>query len=442
MALEIAGFELIQGEPARLIPVASEKALEGRATSILLATLSVVEHFAAAVLGTVGQRVGSRASIQCLTEVVLPQDGNTKDRPDGLIVVTVGKRRWSALIEAKIGNAVLDADQIQRYLALARQHKIDAVITISNQFAALPTHHPLKIPKTATRTVKLFHWSWTSLLTQAIYQLDVEQDIDLEQRYILQEYCRYFSHTSSGVKTFDSMNKEWRDVCLTVKNGGKLLKTSDEVKNTVGAWHQEQRDIALLLTRELKAPVSVKLKKPHRDDPERRLKDDCSELVETNCLTSVFVIPDAASELTVTVNLGLRTITCVMELQAPEDRKSTKARVNWLLRQLKDSSEPSLEVIARWPSRAVDTCAPVSILRENPSALQSDNSSLTPHKFQVRLVRDVAGKFSGAKTFLEALNGAVIDFYRQAGEHLRVWTAPAPKLAKSEEVLVNDEAQS
>ncbi|RMB12664.1 hypothetical protein [Eilatimonas milleporae] len=428
MQRAITGLELIQGETARLIPVASEKALEGRATSILLATLAVVENFAAAILRTVGQRVGSRASIQCFTEVVLSQDGDQKDRPDGLIVVTVGKRTWSALIESKIGNAVIDAEQIQRYLALARQHKIDAVITISNQFAALPTHHPIKVPKTATRTVKLFHWSWTSLLTQAVYQIDVEQDIDPEQRYILQEFCRYFSHASSGVKTFDAMNKEWREVCLTVKNGGKLLKASNEVKNTVGAWNQEQRDIALLLTRELKAPVSVKLRKSHRDDPEQRLKDDCADLVKTNCLSSIFVIPDAASDLTVTANLGLRTITCMMELQAPADKKSTKARVNWLLRQLQRSSDGTIQVVAKWPGRMHDTATSLEVLRVDLNALQCENQRLAPSRFQVVLVRDLAGKFSGAKTFLDGMNLAITDFYRAAGEHLKPWTPTAPKM--------------
>lgn len=45
------------GERARLIPVGSEKNQERRATSVFLATLMVVEEFARAMLGSIGQRV-------------------------------------------------------------------------------------------------------------------------------------------------------------------------------------------------------------------------------------------------------------------------------------------------------------------------------------------------------------------------------------------------
>lgn len=434
MLLKDVGLNLVQGEQARLIPVGSEKAQERRATSVFLSTLSVVERFAISVLGTVGQKLGARSSLECYTEVVLTQDKDKNDRPDGLIVLRTGKRVWSALIEAKTGTAQLDVDQIQRYLSIAKQHKIDAVITISNQFAALPTHHPVKVPKTATRSVGLFHWSWMSLRTHAIFELDIEQKLDPEQRYILNEFKRYFMHPSSGVKSFDSMNTEWKEVCSTVKNGGRLLKTAEEVRNTIGAWHQEQRDISLLLTRELKVPVSLKLKKTHKAEPESRLKDDSQALVDNHRLTSVFEIPDAASDLTVIADLRRRTVSASMEIIAPTDKKSTKARVNWLIRQLQKTGDSSIQIVAKWPGRTQDTSASLDVLRDEPGALQCENTSLSPTRFQVMLVRDLAGKFSGSKTFLDCLNSAVKDYYREAGEHLRLWVPPAPKLPRASDL--------
>ena len=74
---------LKSGEKARLIPVGSEKNQERRATSVFLATLTVVEEFATTMLSSIGQRVGKRAKKECFTEVVLAQDGDKKDRPDG-----------------------------------------------------------------------------------------------------------------------------------------------------------------------------------------------------------------------------------------------------------------------------------------------------------------------------------------------------------------------
>ena len=61
---------LTSGEKARLIPVVSEGSKEGRATSILLATLSSVQEFSQTMLGAVGEKVGSRSNIEVYTEVV------------------------------------------------------------------------------------------------------------------------------------------------------------------------------------------------------------------------------------------------------------------------------------------------------------------------------------------------------------------------------------
>lgn len=134
---------LATGEQARLIPVGSEGKKEGRATSVLLANLSAVYEFAQVMFGGIGVRIGSRANIEVFTEIVFKDKSDDKKlRPDGLIIINTGRSQWKALVEAKIGNAQLDEQQIKDYLALAKKYKIDAVITLSNQYSALPTHQP------------------------------------------------------------------------------------------------------------------------------------------------------------------------------------------------------------------------------------------------------------------------------------------------------------
>src|SRR3546814_1247790 len=59
---------LAAGEPARLIPVTADGNKELRAASILLATLSSVRPFAQELLGSLGQRIGKRARLECYTE--------------------------------------------------------------------------------------------------------------------------------------------------------------------------------------------------------------------------------------------------------------------------------------------------------------------------------------------------------------------------------------
>ena len=84
---------LLSGEKARLIPVVADTSKENRAASVLLATISSVDDFAKALLSGIGQRVGTRAEIECVTEAVFKKSpADTKIRPDGLLIVNFGKR--------------------------------------------------------------------------------------------------------------------------------------------------------------------------------------------------------------------------------------------------------------------------------------------------------------------------------------------------------------
>ncbi len=128
--------------------------------------------------------MGKRSKIQCFTEVSFKGD-NPKSRPDGLIIVTTGKKIWSALVESKVGRNELGSDQVEDYLAIAKAQGVDATITISNQFASLPTHHPVKVNKHKLRSTGLFHFSWLSILSKALLLIDGKAIEDVEQAYIL-----------------------------------------------------------------------------------------------------------------------------------------------------------------------------------------------------------------------------------------------------------------
>jgi len=419
---------LKSGERARLIPIVADTNRESRITSVLLASLTAIPDFAHALFSSVGQSIGKRAGISAFTEVV-PNSlvAQSKDRPDGLVVIETGRRSWSAFLEVKIGNGQLGADQIERYVELAKNCGIDAVITISNQFTARPDHHPIQLPRTSTRKVKLYHWPWMWILTQAsLLQMD-ETIEDSDQAFLLNEIVRFLSHDSTGIDGFDRMNKEWKEIVLAVQSGAVLRRTNHEVENTVASWHEEERDLCLILSRHLGRPVRLKLDRKHRDAPLHRLKDDGAILAEKKLLSCAFQIPDAASDLSVVVDLRTRSIACGMRVEAPRDKKSTKARINWLLRQISKANDPDIYVKASWPSRAPDTKDSLARVRENPEILQTGNQKQSPHSFEVQLIRDLAGKFSGSRTFIEQLEAAVPRFYDQVGQHLRPWQAPPPK---------------
>lgn len=150
-----------------------------------------------------------------------------------------------------------------------------------------------------------------------------------------------------------------------------------------------------------------RLTRAHAQDPVRRLKDDCEDLARHSVLKFELEIPHAAAPITVAADVEKRSVSCAMRIAAPMDKKTATARVNWLLRQLAHSNPEDIYVKAFWPRRSRPTQASLRDIRADPDALLSGGADCGPHGFEVILVRDLAGKFSSAKTFIEKLEATV-----------------------------------
>jgi hypothetical protein len=421
-----------QGEQARLFPVLADTSREGRIASIFLALLPTIPALAESVLGTTGLRIGKRTRIGTYTEIVLKDASEIGNRPDGLIVVETGKTTWTALVEAKIGKAELDADQVSRYLEAAKANGIDAVITISNQFVARADVSPLSLPKNTLKKAGLFHWSWTWIQTQCdliSYQKEVH---DHEQAFLLREFQRLLKHPATGIERFTQMGPHWKEVVQAVATQEVLKRTSAEVEETVNSWFQELRDMSLLLSSHVGQPVTEKIDRNLLGESSARVKQGCRTLTEQSRLFGSFVVPGAASDIEVCADLMRRSIVFSMKLKAPQDRKSTKARVNWLLRMLKDD-DPRLAIRAHWPGRKPPSQKDVSVLRADPEALEEERSDAAPHSFDVLLIDVDAKRFAGRRTFIETLEACSRDFYDLVGQNLRAWQTPPPKPIKTPE---------
>ena len=420
---------VIQGEQARLFPVLSTKSKEGRTTAILLACLTLVNELAKVLLLGVGQRLGSRAKVNSYTEVVFRnQPDGTSDRPDGLIVVSFGKREWKALVEAKVGAASLQVEQIERYRAIARDNGIDCVITISNQFATSPDSHPLAEVRKSRSKTPVFHWSWMHILITADLLLSTEAVSDDDQKLLLNELHRFLAHESTEVRGFERMPKEWSDLSKLISSGGVIQANSAEAKSVIYAWHQETRNLALILSRLTETIVSEKLLRKHQADPLQRQKDEFVVLKDRFQLGSTLNVDGAAAPVEVVVDLMRRCVDVGMSLRAPEDRKTTKARLNWLLRQIKTENLDDLFVRLHWPGTSEPTQHLLTELKENLSICDEGKQHLVARSFHVFYSKRLAGRFAQQSNFINDLEEIVPEFYGEVGEHLRVWQRPAPRI--------------
>lgn len=430
--------QIDSGQVARLIPTVADSKKEERATSSLLASFMVVPAFAQDVLSTIGAPTGKRIRVTCYTEVVFKSKKDKKSRPDGLLVVTSGSKVWSALIESKIGTAALNREQIEGYLDLAREVGANVVITLSNQFATLPTHHPVQISKQKTRTVGLYHFSWLSLVSKAILVADNKKVDDSEQAYILKELVRYLQHDSSGVTSLSGMGKGWRDLCGELLQGAAINRKADYVEQSVASWQQLLRYLSIRLSVAIGKPVSVYLSRARAKDPAVNYEEDVSGILKDSCLVAEFDIPHAASRLAFSADILRRTINLSMRLDAPKDKSLATASINWFTRQLRDVEGVDLMIRAYWPRRIAMTGAPLAAVLENPKVLLPENVSELPVALEVVRVIDLAGRFRGSRTFIEEAERAFPDFYAKVGQRLVQWIPKAPKIKESKVEEVAD----
>ena len=236
------------------------------------------------------------------------------------------------------------------------------------------------------------------------------------------------------------MGTAWKDVVNTVASGARLAKNTPCIDEVAASWIAEERDLCLHMTSALSRPVTAKILRKHNGNPKLRLEDTVLALAETNTLTSELHVPDSASEIKVRADLARRSISVSMSVKAREDRKSTRARVNWLLSMLMEN-DPRLRIDAHWPGRVDVTSEGLELLREDPARLQTKNQSLLPRSFEVALTEiPSARRFGGQKAFIEDLERIVGDFYGLVGVSLKVWQPPPPKLVVREEESTEDKS--
>lgn len=412
-------------QPARLIPVAGirgQDEQEARAASAFLAVLRAVPDLAHALLGELG---APRGRVETFTEVRFKDEQGRAHRPDGAVVATRGSKTWRALIEVKTGSGELTADQVNRYLDVARDNGFDAVITISNEISARPEDVPVAYDRRKTRKVNLFHLSWWRIMTTAVLQHRHRGVSDPDQAWILGELIAYLDHENSGASGFQDMGRHWVKVRDATRQG--TLRASDpEARDVVEHWEQYLDYVALGLSQDLGREVAPG--RPRKQPLQERVDLQVKRLGAEGILSGVMRVPDAAGAIGVEVNLRTQQVTTSIELDAPKEGRQ-QTRVNWLLRQLGDASD-GLRVSSRFASVRETGSVLMSQARERPDQLlYAGDPKREIRSFEVALTRPLGTKTGRAKgSFVADTRQQVIDFYSEVVQNLSPWQASPPRL--------------
>lgn len=410
---------------ARLIPTSGINGAdeqERRATSALLAVLSSVKEFGRSLLASVGAPAGT---VDAYIEVPF-RLGDREVRPDGLIRVSRGAKQWTALVEVKTGKNDLRADQLDAYLDVCRSEGYDALITISNEIPPSPDVHPTPVDKRKLRKTQIHHWSWADVLAAAVLQKEHRGVSDPDQAWILGELIRYLEHPKSGALEFDDMGSDWVAVRTAVAAG--TLRSSDAtVAEVVARFDALLRYASLQLGRRLGADVVVQMSRKERSDPALRAALLRSSLVDDGQLAGTLRIPGAIADICVTADLRASTVTCLIDVDAPQTGRPT-TRINWLVRQLKEAP-PGLRLESFvWNQRGQGAAELLGAVREDPALLVLDPA----REFRsFRLAQTVpmgTKRGRGRGSFIDSVLDGVDAFYEEIVQNLKAWSAAPPKL--------------
>ncbi len=418
-------------QPARLIPVSgigSEKEAETRATSAVLAVLTVVRDLSIEIFGSLGASKAKRATVEAFIEPIYKVD-KRRLRPDGLVRISFGKSVWTCFIEVKVGDSHHTVEQVNDYWDLARSQGVDHVLTISNEIAPNLAVHPLSGLKVRSNSkVQVSHLSWTRLLTTAVKLKQHAGVDDPEQAWLLAELIRYLEHPASGALAFSDMGASWVEVRDGAK-AGTLDKRVEGIADVVARWDQLLFYAALELGAEIGEDVTQVLTRAMQD-PKVRTQKLIDSLVRDGMLDGVLRVPNTVGDLQLHADLRGQQLVLAVELTAPEDR-GARARVTWLVNQL--SEAPAGLVIESYRRNARQcTSATLGEVREDRLQALGDDSR-EPARF--RLVQRVPmglGRRTGKKNpgFIDSVLNAIDSFYGDVVQTLTPWQPPTPKIKR------------
>ena len=421
--LELVALGKVKYSNARLIP-ALKTGDELALTSILLSSLRLVREFRNQVFSDIKLPKGGK--VYYFTE--WSYDGIEKSkkgesRIDGVnLIVVSGKIKDVAFLEVKKDKNELEVDQIDRYVRIANDLEVTKLVTVSNQFVEKPTDFPIKINSRITK-VKKFHFSWTYLETIAQLLLfeNSENIEDEDQVEIMKEVLHYLTHPKSGTSGYHQMKEEWKKLADDIKGNNK--PDTNLIEQSILSWHEEEKDLSLMLSRNL--GVLVRNKKG---------KDTLKSFQKTNKFHSILDVKNIVSDINISADFARRTVS--MSVSINPVNKGSIGKLSWLRNQILNCEKRNSRVFEElkndiWIETEIKfykDCIKEKYI--NFDNLYDDviikQKEITG--FNIVLIKDFKGNFSSRKKFVELIEKMILDYYEGIVQHLKNWNPPAPKV--------------
>jgi len=415
-------------QQARLIPVTGIKGdldQERRATSALLAVLVGVPDLAKSLLKPLGAPVGK---VETYIEPEFSV-GEKRIRPDGLIAIERAGKKWVCLVEVKTGKNLLQAEQLNAYLEIARVEKFDALLTISNEVLTLSGEHPTSgIDARKLRSTKITHYSWIRIITECLLQSEHRGVKDADQAWILKELIRFLQSDASGANEFDDMGANWVPVREGIASGS-IASSDKRLTEIVHKYESLMRFVAFKLSARLGVQAQEIAPRLAKDDPKKHAIQATGDFVNSRSLAGTIRVPGAVSDIEVVADLRASQVLCSINVIAPNDGRDL-TRVNWLLRQIADAPKNTRIEVHGKRSRQADVVTTLGEALLDPKKLALDQGKEISQFRLVTSTKMGTKRGSGAGSFIGSVTDAVESTYEHTLQKIRPYSSKAPKLSE------------
>lgn len=386
----------------QLIP--SYKKPERRLLSVVMAAIDILPEFRGELLSIINYGSGKTCKYQSHMEPQYEYPEPLGVRPDGLIVCKRGAKEWSAFIEAKAEDKEIGTEQIQAYANLASKLDVDAIISISNTFAASPEELPYHLPESKKKKREIYHLAWPQIRSLISNMLE-EQKFDSDANTKLAKEILYFmSDSQNGVRTFDQMSQHWPKFIEAVSIGVNI-KNQIGFVDIVSDWQQERRDLLDKLTNSVNMPVRILHASGVRSNQTDRTHYD-RELLGSNFeLESEFQFIEDRQTLLVNANLKTKEIKINFSFNSPKGKKA-RAAVSWLSKQINFLEGKSYFLKIDWPGYGTDIPIKLDDFIKFPES-HSEKKDAAPKRINIFTITNDTRKFKSRKAFIEDLESKV-----------------------------------
>jgi len=412
--------ELLECKKSKLFPIGNTEQERGT-VSIFLASLSAVKEYREELFSAINVKKIKNNNVNIHTYVEIT-GGNEVNRPDGLIVITSGKKtpiiEWIGFIEAKIGENILCNNQVENYIDFANEIGIKDIITISNQLVTTPYDTPINTKK---RSFNLYHWSWEYLRVVASRLIKTDSVKDEDHIYILNELTIYLS-SHRNLRGFINMGSEWKESVRTIQGYEKDQKIKQNLLDAiVNPIIQEEKDISLRLTDLTKYIVELMTKGDRESEVIEMIQNE-------KTVTSTYSLDgDKKNTFCITIDFIRQEIQCYKEIVI--DKGFAKAQTTSLIKMLERESGHSESIYInaiyqRNKSIEKDTVTLADLITEknksvNFYSILNKNLGDTVKHFEIKTKDQIGKRFLGTKTFIDDIEAFAERFIEQVIVNLK-----------------------